>query len=132
MLDLPIKQAEIEVETLGGVTFRMATLTDEQVMELVAAEAGVKTEGERVLLHMAKDRIGAIFDANVRGAEGLSVAGEPFDARKAEHRRAVKSFMKAACVQALLRYEFTIPQELEKNSPAPAGRSPKGSTRSEA
>lgn len=136
MLDLPRKEATLDVDTgIGGVVFTMATLTDEELFELLAedqrpAEAVAGNGGKpgEVVIRIQRDRIPAAFAANVRGAKGLQIDGEDFDPSNQEHLRAVKPLMKAAAVTRLVQYEINIPKAVRKNSKAPAGRSRKDTT----
>lgn len=108
---------EIEVRPKGGGWYEL--VRDGEVMDKVQgrekAEARVEElavvasvtvrQDDLEMLEEMSDLFG-LFDQNLIDAEGVEVAGEPFDASNEEHLRSVPSMWKALAVGELLTDAF--------------------------
>lgn len=131
MLDLPLKEQELEVKAMG-VTFRVATLTEEQLYRVLDERPGrviraLENGNVELSLRLRRDEFARTFAETVRSAD-LTIAGQPFDPTNEAHLLAVKPGMKAGCVQEQVHYEMTLPKAVRGNSKAPVAPSRKAST----
>lgn len=145
MFDLPLRKSEVRVPVQNDeVTLILAPLTDAQTFQVLerGQQAGtvtaalVRSQGaardaaddpEATVIAMPYSLMAVLLADRLRGVEGITIQGKPFDPDNAEHRDSLPYTWKVAAMTALVSYALEMPEGLRGNSRAPAAPSRGGS-----